>query len=520
MPWFTEEDLRAAAGDGSFQRARDYVDAVGELRPTALGVRATVRGKDAYEVWLGREKETLVGECECPFGLEGNFCKHCVAVGLAMLVAGDPTPSADLATYLKSLDQQDLVDLLLEQANRDPALYRRLMLRAGTTGTPQVAVLRRQVDEALNVRGYVDKDYAVRAKDIVDTIEALIEAGHAAEARPLARHAAEQLAKAVGAIDDPVGTVAGICRRAVKLYARACTKARTNPAKLAAWLFDLRLAWTTWPTIDITDFADPLGDPGMAEYGRLVEEAWQTSPEEADVTVLKGMREQLARTSGNVNAMIDLLSDGLPSPRAYREIAETLRRASRLPDAIRWAEEGVASTQDVALTELLVDSYLEADRAEEAVSLRKAALREAPTRLCYARLRETATEAKEWQTLRSWALAVLTADPRELVGALLDDEEPEEAWQAAVKYDCVGVEVARHRCMTHPADVVPAYRSLVEKCLTRGGRDAYREAGILLQELTKAATQCGESVAEYVALLKSQNARRPALLDELRRAGF
>jgi len=141
MVWFTEDDLRAAAGDGSFRRGREYVDAVGELRPTALGVRAAVRGKNVYEVWLGRDNDALVGECGCPFGVEGNFCKHCVAVGLALLASGASGPEADIEAYVRSLEQRELVELLLAQANRDPDLYRRLALRAGSTGAPQVAVI-------------------------------------------------------------------------------------------------------------------------------------------------------------------------------------------------------------------------------------------------------------------------------------------------------------------------------------------------------------------------------------------
>lgn len=519
MPWFTEDDLRTTAGEGSFQRARDYVAAVGELRPTALGVKASVRGKDVYEVWLGRENERLTGECECPYGLEGNFCKHCVAVGLALLSAEEATPPPDLTKYLESLPQQDLIALLLEQATRDPALYRQLMLRANTTGTPQVAVLKRQLEESLTVRGYGDKDYAKRAKDAADTIEALVETGHAAEARPLARQAVEQLAKALGAVDDPTGAIAAAARRAAKLYAKACTEARPNPTKLATWLFDLRLAWTSWPPVDITDYATPLGEAGLAEYRNQLTKAWQEQPE-ADQTQLKLMREQLAKATNDTDAMIDLLSEALPSPKAYRDIVETLKRADRQTEAIHWAEQGAEKTQDVELEDRLIALYIEANRADEAVERRKAALRGAPTRHCYARLKQTATETSMWPHLRPWARAVLAADPRELVGALLDDDSPEEAWQAATKHNCVGIEIARLRGETHPAEVVPAYKSLVESRLTGGTRDTYREAGILLQELAKAAKRCNEPIAEYVASLKAQNTRRPALLDELRRAGF
>lgn len=520
MVWFTEDDLRAAAGDGSFRRGRDYVDAVGDLRPTALGVRASVRGKDVYEVWLGRENDGLVAECACPFGLEGNFCKHCVAVGLVLLAGSSSGPEVDLGAYLRSLDQRELVDLLLAHAERDPALCRQLVLRAGATGAPQVAVLRRELDTALRVNGFVDGDYATRARDVLDTVRDLVESGHAAEARPLARHAVELLASAMGAVDDPAGTVNGMCRRAVRLYARACAAARPNPAKLAAWLFQLRLAWTTWPTIDVGDFAEPLGDTGMAAYRTLVDDAWHALDDDADHTVLRTMREQLAKSSGDVDTLVDVLADGLPAPRAYREIVSALRQAGRLAEAIRWAEQGVAETRDLSLTELLIESYVDGERGDDAVELRKSALRQAPTRLCYTRLRDTAVEVAAWSVLRSWALDVLAAEPPELVGALLDDNEVAEAWQAAVKYDCIAVEVARRRGETNPADVLPAYRALVENCLARNSRDAYREAGVLLQELAKMADRCGEQVTEFVASLKTRHARKPALLDELRRAGF
>jgi uncharacterized Zn finger protein len=512
MAWFTEDDLRTAAGEGSFKRGRDYVAAVGALRPTALGVRATVRGKDAYEVWLGRDNEALVAECECPFGLEGNFCKHCVAVGLVLVAEGTTADETDLEKYLLSLDQQTLVNLLLEQANRDESLYRQLMLRAGTNGTPQVAVLRQQLEKALSVKDYVDAHYATRAKDILDTVQALVDAGHAAEARPLARQAVELLAAAVGAVDDPVGTIAGICRRAIKLYAKACMEARPSPTKLATWLFQLRLAWTTWPTIDISDFFPALGEQGLTEYRRLL----------ADPTLepaaTRAMREQLARATSDVDAMIELLAEDLPLPKAYKGIVTLLREAGRAEEAVQWAEQGAA--EDKSLTDLLVETYEEAGRGEEAVELRKATLRESPTRGCYARLKETATKAEMWTELQSWARAVLERSPEELVGALLDDEEPQEAWETATKYDCVGLEVTRSHATTDPAEAIPAYRRLVESALTRPGRDAYREAAILLQELAKAAAQIDEPITGFVTALKTQHARKPALLDELRRAGF
>ena len=88
-PACTEADLRAAAGRRSFERGLQYLDAVAGLETVGNQVIATVRGSEDYLVVLtlggsrpGRAR--LKGECDCPHGQEGFFCKHCVAVGLTV----------------------------------------------------------------------------------------------------------------------------------------------------------------------------------------------------------------------------------------------------------------------------------------------------------------------------------------------------------------------------------------------------------------------------------------------------
>lgn len=525
--WFTEDDLRAAAGDPSYNRGRDYVDAVTDVAPTAYGVRATVRGSDSYEVWLGRDGARLTGECSCPYGADGNFCKHCVAVGLVLLADGGHGTGVDLDSFLRTLSVDELADLLLTQAQRDPALYRRLVLRsAGATGAPQVAVLRRQLDEALRVRTYQSAaDYATRAKEALETISDLIESGHAAEARPLARVAVERLTDALSQVDDPA--VVAVCQRTLRLYARACAAARPNPAKLAAWLFQLAKDGPGWPEVSPVDYAEALGDAGMAEYRALLHDAWRADPTDR----VRQLRESLATAEGDVDALVDVLSDGLPAVRSYQQIVDALRKAGRLTEAVSWAERGAAETGNPALTELLIQSYLDNQQGDEAVEQRKAVLRTTPTRLTYHRLKETATEVKMWTAVREWALNVLTAaatkqdDGTDLAGVLLDDADPAEAWQAAEKYGCTGsthLEVLRCRATTHPADTLPAYRELIEARITQGGRSCYREAAILLTELREATTRAArpDEFDTYLALLKQRHTRRKALTTELTRANL
>lgn len=86
MGGLTEAKLRALAGERSFERGRGYVDEASGVEFGDGWIRASVRGTKRYDVELvlaGCRKPT--GTCDCPYGQEGNFCKHLVALGLTAI---------------------------------------------------------------------------------------------------------------------------------------------------------------------------------------------------------------------------------------------------------------------------------------------------------------------------------------------------------------------------------------------------------------------------------------------------
>ena len=91
MPLSTELLLHRA-GAKSYWRGLRYRDAVQELHVYSRHVAARVRGNEDYSVSLSWDGSVLVGECTCPHGDEGFFCKHCVAVGLHLLRTADAAP--------------------------------------------------------------------------------------------------------------------------------------------------------------------------------------------------------------------------------------------------------------------------------------------------------------------------------------------------------------------------------------------------------------------------------------------
>jgi uncharacterized Zn finger protein len=131
MPLSTELLLHRA-GAKSYWRGLRYRDAVQELHVYSRHVAARVRGNEDYSVSLSWDGSVLVGECTCPHGDEGFFCKHCVAVGLVLMDRDLDVPPSDaedveLRERLTSLSREALVELLYECAGRDRALHARIM---------------------------------------------------------------------------------------------------------------------------------------------------------------------------------------------------------------------------------------------------------------------------------------------------------------------------------------------------------------------------------------------------------
>ena len=136
--------LRRVAGERFFGRGEAYFaeGAVRSLRRDGGGVKAVVQGTRRYRVHLWAEDGGLGHDCTCPVGRDGEFCKHCVAVGLAWHAGGQSDDAGvtedgktafgeeDLRAYLLELDQEELVSMLLDQADEDERLHRRLTLRA------------------------------------------------------------------------------------------------------------------------------------------------------------------------------------------------------------------------------------------------------------------------------------------------------------------------------------------------------------------------------------------------------
>ena len=556
---FRETDLRHAAGDKSYGRGLEYLDAVRNLEIGAEQTTATVHGTDAYEVVLIPDGAGVTGECSCPHGQEGFFCKHLVAVGLTVLRQAEDLPQLRAAaaakaqaldSWLDGLSRADLLTLVREQVRADRDLRRRLELRAAAADPGDMQA---RVQELLDVyevsrRGYVEysdaKAYSTQIDQVVDVIDGLTDAGQAAAAVSVARYALQVVTDALGRADDSDGYIGGSARELAAAHAQACATADVDQVELASWLAGFVLGQGDWLTnFGVEDYGEALGDRGKAEYRRLITEVWQRNPTGWHEKFL--MRSTL-QAIGDVDALIAMYAADLgPQGLTHLMIAKELDRAGRADEALHWAERGLReATERVGdqLADYLVARYESAGALDKALAARQAAFDTDRTLARYRALRDAAGKAGQWAAVRERALRQLkkdaaahraqgesgfdyawTASPV-WVSALIDDGDTAAAWDAAA-----GIASARQWltladlvAQDRPGDALPIYLRAVEPLMSQTGDPVYEQVADLLVKIRDCHQRLGTSAqfAAYLTWLRADQKRKRNLIKLLDRRGL
>ena len=535
-PFFIDGDsLQAITDARTFRRGREYARTgrVEQIQEHDGAIEAAVQGTQSYRTKLWQADGRLRFSCSCPLGEEETCCKHVVALGLAWLGEGPPPddqekdPAApdlmaelhakDLRGHLLARDKSDLVDILLEQALGDDRLMRRLLLETSRSRGQDVEeeALRAVIDDAVSHGGFVSwreaASYARGIEDVVDAIEGLRKAGKPEAVIELAEYALKAVEAQLESIDDSDGEIRPILDRLQDIHLRACKSARPDPKALAQKL----LAWELHSEWDVfynaaSTYADVLGPEGLSAYRGLAENEWAkvkpVGPGKLDAGEsharfgITHIMETLARQSGDLSKLLEVLSRDLSAEYHFLQIAEECKKARRDDLAVQWAEKGVNAfpqRTDPRLREFLAREYHALGRRDDAMSLMWTAFVEDPRLEPYKELKSNADRSRTWTEWREKAFAHLRStleaaksrprksrwdqavDNSSIVSILLWEKDVEGAWRGAQAGGCSGVlwlTLAQLREKTHPAEVLPIYQRAIEPTLGRKDINAYREA--------------------------------------------
>jgi hypothetical protein len=452
----TEAAIRRAANGKSYRRGDDYFrrGMVSSLQTEREVVVGMVSGTRDYDVRLWADGGEVEGECSCPMGRAGEFCKHLVATGLAYLAGGvprtlgeggqvgkprrrqpPPRPKVTMDHVREHLLHQppaDLVGIIMRQAEEDDRLRESLLMEVARRrpGALDVATFRAAVDASTDTGGFVDYraaySFTTGIEKVVDSIAELLDAGHAAEVVELTEHALHRCEQALGQMDDSDGDMGSTLERLQELHHASCVKAKPDPEALARRLihWEIEGEWDTFRG-SIETYADVLGEQGLAVYRALAEEIWKQMPQlgPGDRCSFDGRRypitsimESIARSSGDIEQLVAVKARDLSSAWTFLQIAETYRQAGLADTALEWAERGVGAFPDAPddrLVDFLADEYHRRQRHDDALSLiwSRFCRRKGP--VSYQDLKSHADRDGQWPHWREKALAAIRTDIEE-----------------------------------------------------------------------------------------------------------
>ena len=546
-PRFDVEALRNLAGDKVFARGEEYFEdgqvLILSIRPDR--VVAQVAGTEDYRTELSGRGKTIAGHCSCPAFVDWGFCKHMVATALAANAAGPEAEAAGVGALARIRDHlrrkglDELVDMIVELAERDTALFQKLELATTALDANDATLeprLRKLLDNATRMRGYVEygeaSDWAAKVDAVLDAIEKLASTTRAGIAFKLAERAIDRIVAAIESIDDSDGHCGGLLERARDIHLEAAQTARPDAVELARDLFARQMSdeYDTFHAA-VALYADVLGEQGLNEYRRLAAKAWEKLPsrragrEQDDVSDdcrrLIGILDFFAERAGDVETRIALRAKDLSSPWQYLQLAQFCREHGREQEALRRAEEGLWVFEDGRPDERLlfftVDLLVKSGRKTDAEAQLWRSFEKQPSFALYERLRKIggkagSERAVEW--LSSWVGKKARSNwddrPDLLVRVLTREKMYDAAWAAARQHQASSIakqELAKASETTHPREAAEVYAAAVEQLINSGSyADAVKLVG-RMAPLRDAAEQ-----ASYVAALKARHGRKRNLM--------
>ncbi|KPL47519.1 hypothetical protein XAXN_19400 [Xanthomonas axonopodis] len=389
-------------------------------------VTAQVSGSEDYTVELVWRDGALHGQCDCPIGQCGDFCKHQVAVAIiwartaaapapkrskrgAAAAPANDSPEQVLQQWLSAQSQHALQVLILELADNDTQLRKRLLSQAQLAIAPPQD-WRKAISSLLGRKRFMDWSTTIAYSKQLAALPVLL--GQARQRDPLAaldlhEYALKRLLTIYEDVDDSRGDLGKRLSTLAHAHLDATHAAGTDT--LGNRLFELRLL-DAWGLLrPLRDYAPLLSTADIARLEHAAIKVLQT--EGTDRTrqrLAELLLEDTARCGGSVDAMLDFFARNCTSAWEHLEMARRCIEHGRERQALDWLERGIKiDPQDTRLLKELAQAYLRDGFPEDALQLRWKIYLLGPSENRYLALREVALLLGAWEPWRERALQAL-----------------------------------------------------------------------------------------------------------------
>lgn len=546
------------AGQRAYDRGVAYHQEGRVTRLSVVGDRITARvdGTETYDVQLRKTPRGFDGACTCPASEGFDFCKHCVAVALAveardavMQSTDSEAPEQRIRAYLSGLPKDELVDIVLGALDEASELESRLLMQAdAAAGALDAKRLKKMITAAMPLRDLWDyrqvAQYFERAEACISGIASIAPSLAAADLLAVVRHAFTRLDKVLGRVDDSHGRRWGLQYALHALHRDALARIDWSADELAAYLLDLHLddEWDTFSNV-LDEYGAVLGDDGRAAWfaeararlDALPELPFGASFDESYPYLrLTAILADEARAAGDHDTLVELARRTCTRSHHCYEIAELYLENGDLDQALQWLDRGDAAAEERS-RDLSVRVAVHRAREEwaEAAAAQLQVLRRSPSLAQFRRLEELAAHAGRGEELKQAALDCLRSGLEGihwysaacgLTLAAILQADGDTAGAAALVRDHARdaqdlVEAAGWFAENHPGQAAEFVERAIEAHIQRKNKNAYRDAVDLLIERRELFERAGQGrFGALVAELRTRHkAKRnlQALLDKV-----
>lgn len=535
---------------------------VTSLEKTLAGYTAVVEGTDDYDVEIEiRDDQVYDMTCTCPYAADGNYCKHMAAV-LYEIEEGEPdtkiptnyfekmqSQKRELQKIIAGIPIKELQEIVFSQATSDNFLYNRIMTRYAPI-TPRYMIRLKQQVNYIGYRysdrgGGVDYYHAIGYTDALNTlldenVPLLLEKNYRMEAFELVNCVFYEIGnRDIDDSDGGTSFVADNCYEYWKTMLQECNdKEKEN---MFQWFQDHQENYV----IDYLE--DYIRDFLLNEFHD--EEMLHKKLHMLDEKIAKFQKENYSGDSysvyygmvNNITARIRLMEELNYSKQEIKEYRQKYRNFSEIrkmeiqEDLVdRKYEEAIAvlkesKKMDADKTRLVAEYSQQLIQIYEKRNMQKEYAQELQYQVfeCMQRDLEYIVKLKklysetEWEEQRKRFLQGKTSSwiryeflvEEELFEELLREIQKNQSVYVLDQYEKV---LKKHL----PNEVRDMYVQYVKSGAVRtSDRKAYKHLISYLKKITKYPN--GKKIGRDIAKSWRQDyKRRPAMMDELRKAGF
>jgi uncharacterized Zn finger protein len=546
----TEDNIRDIADSTAIlARGLDYYE-TGQVKSIDVEdemVIAKVAGSYGnYDVEISIEDGEICADCDCPY--DGYGCKHIVAVLYKLLDKQSTVPNKkiaksnkrkeiDIKQELSKLNKDELTNTLLtlcqnyEDVRRDITL--KISRKVDTTGELKNIIFK-QIEDALYTRdGFIDYyavfDVVKRLEEIKDSI---LQSPPYIKTQLLKQLVRKTMPVQNEGCDDSSGSMGEFVIECLTELGKSIHEQNLPSDEKK------KIIQENFDALEKEQYGLENGYISLLleipstkkDFDFMIKEIkirMEKQKEDYEKDMYKDMLTEIYKKAGKDKEYLEILEENANKEGTYLPLAEFWKEKGNIKRSIEVAEKGIKTKREqwdghANLFEFLEEIYRSQNKKEDLLRILLLHFKERPTLLKYKEIMRISEKLNKWEKLKNQLIQ--RAKGQALIEIYLFEKELEKAFNVLMtspnRYsDRFRDKVAKALIQKFPEKSLKIYLSIVKQFIDMGKRDTYKIASLYAKQVKEIYQKLGQKNKwiDYVSLIREENKRRPALIDEFRR---